>query len=183
MTAKLPFKLPRSVIELYKWSEGQRPQTGVGNDFFPGYGMDALPEAIQLYTELTTETEFPRYRDGGRHWFPVFRSGGIDTFAVTCGKKVTADGEVINDAKESEPAPAFGSLEAMLRTLLRCYEMNVYYVDKTGQLTVGLATYHTKGRLSGYLKSVDTSGFIAIAREFNPGIACWQTTTPHADDH
>ena len=36
LTAGLPFALPRSVVDLYKWSEGLRPRSGMGKEFFPG---------------------------------------------------------------------------------------------------------------------------------------------------
>src|SRR5688572_8249231 len=53
LTAPLPFVIPRSVVELYKWSEGLRPQSGVGNEFFPGFGMDSLPEMVEMYKALS----------------------------------------------------------------------------------------------------------------------------------
>src|SRR5262249_12734439 len=128
LSAKLPFALPRSVIDLYKWSEGLRPRTGVGNGFFPGYRMSSLPEMIDTYVKLSSAEDFPRFRAGRKKWFPVFRSGGTDFYGVCCSKREVGDGEVVDDFNESKPAVKFLSLEKMLLTIFRCYEQGVYYV-------------------------------------------------------
>ena len=180
VTAGLPFVLPRSVIDLYNWSEGLQSQAGIGNDFFPGYGMESLPEMVEMYRELRNAPDYPRFRVGDRQWFPVFRSGGTDFYGVCCSSAPTVDGEVVNDDNEGEhrdcvtpPVVEFVSLEAMLRTLLRCYETGVYYVDEHGRLEVGIATYFDDGPLKGCLKDVDLSRFKEVARQFNPGLKCW----------
>src|SRR5579871_5960725 len=61
---RLPFRLPQSVIELYKWSAGLRPEAGIGNEFFPGYGMDSLREMVEMYHLLSSESDRPRFQDG-----------------------------------------------------------------------------------------------------------------------
>jgi hypothetical protein len=181
IAVKLPFALPRSVIDLYQWSEGLRANAGVGNDFFPGYGMESLPDMVEMYRELSTAPDFPRFRVGDRQWFPVFRSGGTDFYAVCCESVPTVDGEVVNDDNEGEhrdgvtpPTVEFVGLEAMLGTLLRCYETGVYYVGGDGRLEVGVVTYFDDGPSKGCLKDVDLSGFKEVARQFNPELKCWQ---------
>ncbi len=177
LTAGLPFVLPRSVIDLYGWSEGLQPRAGIRNDFLPGYGMEALPEMVEMYRELSPASDFPRFRARDRQWFPVFRSGGTDFYGVCCSNAPTTDGEVVNDNNEGEhrdcvtqPVVEYVSLEAMLRTLLRCYETGVYFVAEHGGLEVGIATYFDDGPLKGCLKDVDLSRFRDVARQFNPGL-------------
>jgi hypothetical protein len=176
-TAGLPFVLPRSVIELYKWSEGST----VGTELFPGFGMESLPLMIDMYNELSNASDFPRFRCGDIRWFPIFRSSGTDFYGVRCRDLVTDDGEVVNDDNEGEhrdcitpPRVEFISLEAMFQTLLRAYETGVYYVDETGSLTYGVATYFDDGPFKGSLKDVDISRFKEVARQFNPGLSCWE---------
>jgi hypothetical protein len=181
LTAGLPCMLPHSVIELYRWSEGLRPQSGIGNEFLPGFGMDSLPEMIGLYNELSNAPEFPRFRCGDMRWFPIFRSGGTDFYGVRCSHVATVDGEVIFDDNEGEhrdcvkpPPVEFISLEAMLQTLLSAYETGVYYVDENGRLTVGSKTFFDDGPLKGNLMDIDLSRFNEVARHFNPGLDCWK---------
>jgi hypothetical protein len=181
LSAGLPFVLPRSVIDLYKWSEGVQPRAGIGNSFFPGYGMDAFTEMVAMYSELSSAPDFPRFRVAEMHWFPVFRSGGTDFYGVYCSSTPTDDGAVVDDDNEGEhrdlvtpPVVEFVSLEAMLRTLLRCYETGVYYTNEDGGLEVGIATYFEDGPLNGCLKDVDLSRFEEVARQFNPGVTRWQ---------
>lgn len=181
LTAGLPFVFPRSVVDLYQWSEGLQPRSGIGNGFFPGYGMDSLPEMLEMYRELSTASDYPRFRSSGLQWFPIFRSGGTDFYGVCCTNSTTDDGEVVDDDNEGEhrdcvtpPEVQFVSLEAMLRTLLRCYETGVYFVDEQGRLTVGVKTYFDDGPLKGCLKNVNLSRFKEVARQFNPDLKCWQ---------
>lgn len=176
-TAHLPFVLPDSVVELYKWSAGLRPRSGVGNEFFPGFGMDSLPEMIGMYDELSGAPDFPRFHCGEMHWFPIFRSGGTDFYGVRCAKSVRVDGEVVYDDNEGEhrdgitpPPLEFIGLEAMLKTLLRAYETGVYYVNDRGQLKVGTASYNKEGQLI----DVDMSRFKEVARQFNPTLTRWE---------
>jgi hypothetical protein len=177
LTAGLPFVLPYSVVELYKWSEGLRPQSGVGNEFFPGFGMDSLSKMIEIYNELSHAPDFPCFRCGDTQWFPIFRSGGTDFYGVRCRDVATVDGEVVYDDNEGEhrdcvtpPPVEFISLEAMLKTLLRAYETGVYYVNEQGQLAVGVCSYNEQGQLA----DVDLSKFEEVARQFNPGLKRWE---------
>jgi hypothetical protein len=181
LTAKLPFILPRSVIELYKWSAGQKSDCGIGCDFIPGYGMDSLPGMLEMYRLLSTASDYPRFRVGDLQWFPIFRSGGTDFYGVCCGQSAADDREVVKDDNEgphrdcvTPPLIEFVSVEAMLRTLLRCYETGVFYRDKHGQVTVGIPTYFTRGQHKGQLKDLDLSRYKEVGRLFNPGLACWE---------
>jgi hypothetical protein len=148
--------LPRSVIELYKWSEGLQPSAGIGTDFFPGFGMDSLPEMIATYQELSNATDFPRFGDGDKQWFPILRSGSTDFYGVCCANKPVPDGEVMDDDNELGAVVGFVSVEAMLRTLLRSYETGVYFVNEKGYLGVSRAR------------------FKEVARQFNPGVKRWE---------
>ena len=162
----LPFVLPLSVVDMYKWRNGTR--NAVGMDFFPGYGFVPLSQAVEYYHALIGSSTWTD------HWFPVFRSGGADFFAVCCSDSASEDGQVVHDLNEIGAEAEFVSLEAMLRTLLRAYETEVYYVDEDGGLTFGVETYFQDGPFKGSLEHVDTSRFKEVARKFNPGLKCWQ---------
>lgn len=173
LTAGLPFKLPASLIELYEWSEGVSPESGEGNEFIPGYGIDTLSEMVETYRELSADDEYPRFHASGQFWFPFLRSGGTDYYAVDCADIEAEDAAVVFDDNEgphrsppARPETAFVSLEAMLRTVLRAYERGAYFVED-GRLEVGLATFDKNGRLV----DVDMSQFDEIARAENPGVS------------
>src|ERR1043166_3606040 len=100
LTAALPFSLPQSVIDLYKWSAGLPRQYGIDDEFFPGYCFNSLPEMLSLYLELSTASDYPRFRAGELQWFPIFRSSGTDFFGVLCGTSVVEDAAVVEDSNE-----------------------------------------------------------------------------------
>jgi hypothetical protein len=177
LTAGLPFALPRSVVELYKWSEGVPVAHGTCNVFFPGFGMDSFQYMVETYHELSAAPDFPRFRCGDVQWFPIFRSGGTDFYGVRCKNIATPDGEIVYDDNEgphrdcvTPPPVEFSSLEAMLQTLLRAYETGVYYLDDHGQLQVGVFTYNEQGDIL----DIDMSKFNEMARQFNPGLTRWE---------
>jgi hypothetical protein len=80
---------------------------------------------------------------------------------------------VIYDDNEGPPVVSYVGLVPMLKTMLRCFETGVYYVNDSGQLDVGIPIYFEEWRLKGRLKKVDISEFKSIAREFNPNIKRW----------
>jgi cell wall assembly regulator SMI1 len=173
LTAGLPFQLPQSAFELYQWSEGLRPKTGVGNDFIPGYAMNSLTEMISMYQELSQAADYPRFHSGNLHWFPLLKSGGTDFYGICCAPGPTDDGQIVDDDNEGEhrdnvtpPVISFAGLVPMLRTVAKCLETGVYYINKQGQLSVGIVTYDKKGRLL----NVDRSAFRQVVAEFNPGL-------------
>jgi hypothetical protein len=179
MTAELPFALPRSVIELYKWSAGNKPGAEVDADFYPipNFGMDPLSEVIETYKLLSVGQEYPRFHCGAMRWFPIFRNGGTDFYGICCRDDAAEDGEIVYDDNEGKhrdcvtpPPIVFVGFEAMLRTALCCYETGVYYIGRRGHLTYGINTYDDEG----YLVSVDQSEFKKVARQFNPGVKYWE---------
>src|SRR5262249_6071138 len=64
LTGALPFALPGSVVELYRWSEGVPVAAGTCNVFFPGYGMDCFQYMVETYHELSNAPDFPCFRCG-----------------------------------------------------------------------------------------------------------------------
>ena len=180
LSSELPFPLPRSLVDLYKWSEGVPVEYGKCSAFFPGYGFESFQYMIETYRDLSNASEFPRFRSGDLCWFPVFRSSGTDYYGISCTDAIADDAEIVNDDNEgahrdgvTPPRVEFNSLEAMLKTLLRAYELGVYYVDDEGVLACGAMTYFDDGPYKGSLKEVDISRFKEIARQLNPGLECW----------
>jgi hypothetical protein len=181
LTKNLPFALPRSAVELYKWSAGMDPNAGIGDDFLPGYGMDSLTEMVAMYRGLSADSDYPRFAVGKRRWFPLLRSGGTDFYGICCERTPTADGEIVYDDNEgphrdciTPPPVAYLSLETMLRTTLCCFETGVYYLNEDGQLDVGIASYYTSGPRQGQLKDVDVTAYKQVGRQFNPGLVYWE---------
>lgn len=177
LVGNLPFSLPRSAVELYRWSGGLDPQSDMANEFFPGFEMSSLEEMVAFCTEVNASTDFPRFAATGSHWFPLFRSSGVDFYCILCGDHEEADREIVFDDNEglhrgdnSLPPVEFSNLNAMLRTINRAYEQGAYYIDSNGALRVGKCTYEPNGQLA----DVDTSEFDMIARTENPGVARWQ---------
>ena len=173
LTQRLPFVLPQSVIDLYRWSEGVPVSHETCNTFFPGYGFDSFQYMVETYHELSTASDFPRFHCGDMQWFPIFRSGGTDYYGVCCGDTTRVDGNIVYDDNEgphrdcvTQPPIEFVSLEAMLKTLLCAFETGVYYINGQGQLAVGVCSYNDQGQLV----DVDLSRFNEVARRFNPGL-------------
>jgi len=106
---------------------------------------------VAMYNELSGDSDYPRFREGNRRWFPVFQSSSTDFFGVCCG-----NGEVMHDDNELGTGVEFVSLEAMLRTLLRGYGTDVYFVNDQGRLRVNRAA------------------FKELARHLDPGLKRWQ---------
>ena len=44
----------------------------------------SVDEALEFYRDLSAATDFPRFRVGELHWFPLFRSAGTDFYGI-CG--------------------------------------------------------------------------------------------------
>lgn len=164
--AAVALTLPRSAIELYQWSGGLRPGSGICTEFFPGYGMDSFWEMVEIYSELSNAPDYPRFRKETMTWFPIFRSGGTDFYGICCNDRDAEEANIIDDDNEAEPEVAYLSLASMLRTHLECFETGVYYVNEQGILTVGVPTYNDHGQLV----EVDLSKFNEVALEFNPGL-------------
>lgn len=172
--AELPIVFPSSLRELYQWSEGLKDDAAVGCEMFPWYGFESLKVSSEMFHVLSGAKDFPRFREADNKWrFPVFHGGGTDFYCMRCQSEVSADGVIVDDMSDADPFPAFISLEAMLLTIRDAYRLGVYYLGADGRLSCGVDTYHTSGPLEGQLKSVDIGDFKAIARKYNPGIACW----------
>ncbi len=175
LTKDLPFVLPRSAIELYKCSEGEGSNADSG--LLPYYSMLPLSEMLKTYHELSNASDYPRFKCGDTQWFPMFDDGCCDYYGIRCGQGPSEDGPILYDDNEGDhrdcvtlPKPHFNNLESMLRTILRCIETGVYFVNEKGLLDeYSVCTYNDQGQLI----DVDNSKLMSVVHECNPGIGPW----------
>ena len=163
LTSGLPFSLPQPAIELYKWSEGANPLSTIGPEFFPGFGMDPLSEMVAMYCELSIASDFPRFQNSTMSWFPLFRSEGTDFYGIRFDDASDQSHPILYDDSEAAPFIRFVSLEALLETILLCYQSGAYYVNAQNVILMGVPIYSPAGELV----RVDASKYLAIEASTN----------------
>src|SRR5262249_8642187 len=113
LTAKLPFQLPRSAIELYMWRNGLARPIPESSPICPTllyvYEMWTLRESVESYLRLSSIEEV----EWEPEWFPILQEGR-NYLAVVCAGREALDAPVIRFAGELGPKTAFRSVERML---------------------------------------------------------------------
>jgi len=133
--------------ELYCWRNGTKAVEGDildDLDFFPGFYLMSLDDAIQAYRAAVVSEWNPA-------WFPLFANDCGDFYVVPFSRSATKESEVVCFIRgEPQQKIAFESLFTMARTISACFDAGAYFVAA-----------------EGYLEAND-GAVAAIARKFNP---------------
>ena len=142
----------RELEALYGWRNGTSTDGVMAADdihLFPGFYLLSLEDAAANYRAFANDA---RWTAG---WLPLFANGGGDFYFLDLNEP--GGGSVGHfRIEESEHPIEFGSLQAMLETLVVAFDRGVFFVDP-----------------SGYLE-MDDLAFAEVAAEFNPDIAWWR---------
>lgn len=152
-TKGLPFHLPRSAVELYRWRSGtKRGVAPFGKmDFLPGWHLDEIEKIAKQYVELV-EVLPDIWKKGT---VPIFGSSGSDCLSIECRAKVADDGAIYCLREGLAMEIEFASLRTMLATYLEAFKEGVFPADSKGFL------------------QPERTRFAAIARRLNPGVRRW----------
>lgn len=154
LTSDLPFKLPKTVFDLYSWRNGTKEgKIPFGKMWlFPIWYLATAERAVSRYHGIVEALEDfwePRY-------FPLFLSGAGDYMGIVCSKTKTDDGEIVCYRQgDTEVAVEYANLNVLLETVLASYQAGAFTVNDAGSL------------------AVDSSCFATIARKLNPGVQRW----------
>jgi hypothetical protein len=135
--AKARITPPGSLPDIYSWRNGTLLSSGASlNDlnFFPGYYLMSLEEAIETHSILAKQDEEPcTWKET---WFPLFCSGGGDFYAIECDRSASRMGSIVFFFRDDADHPVvYESLSSMLQTVERCFAERVFYVAQEGYLT------------------------------------------------
>ncbi len=150
----LPFQLPEEVARLYKWRNGTRIDTGATYDdlnFFPGFYLMALEEAIEQYLPRQEAVE---WKPG---WLPLFENGGGDFYQSICLPGPVPTAEIVGWIHgEPDQDVEYLSLTTMCQTILTAFDQGVIHLDGDNLL------------------QCDDFQYSIIGHRYNPGLGAWQ---------
>lgn len=156
----LPFALPQSLREMYRWHNGQRDN----QPFFSHYTFFPLEEALEEYL-LARETAAESGKEWQPGWFPVFGFQG-DFFLLDLSQSQGLSPVYLYLSDETEVPIWYESLEQMLKTLCVYFEQGAYYLDEDGLL---LEDFELSEQIRLRLnRNVDYYAEMEVDREFEP---------------
>jgi cell wall assembly regulator SMI1 len=148
--ARLPFKLTRELVSLYRTTNGTPLKKGSTVDqlsFFPGYYLLSLEDAA---TEYRQKRSAPQWKKG---WFPLFANGAGDYYAVPCAP--TSPGVIGFLRGEPDQPVEYASVTSMFATLAECFATGAFFVRK-GDF------------------GIDDDKHRRVAIKLNPRLALWE---------
>lgn len=146
---EIPFKLPRSVVELYTWADGEYEQP---LEMLPGAYFMPFETVVDEFLHLLPmrdefEDIFPQqYRDSFR-----FLSDWSDGGYAFGSLDPPCNGRIVGLCIHEEWQIAFSSLEVLIDTAIRCQNQGVF----------------TNPKMPDYDK------YYQIGRELNPDLDYW----------
>jgi hypothetical protein len=147
--AGLPFVVPDSLRDIYKWRNGIAATGENDGRFFESMTMYPLQRSVAIYRTVVEIRE----PDFSKNWFPILSNECADHWAVECSAQRASDAPVIIFMNElPNRNVAFGSVEQMLRTMIRRFEAGVF-------------------TLNGNWLDCDSGRFRKLARQMNPDAA------------
>jgi hypothetical protein len=127
--ASIQMPVSHDVRALFRWRNGVWP-AGQRTEIrlFPGFFYPPFHICEQHYRERGGVS-------GWRSsWFPVFTDGAGDYFVIETLSESEDEGRILRITNFGEPRPAFWSFQAMLASILSCYEHGAYFLDEDGFL-------------------------------------------------
>jgi hypothetical protein len=146
----LPFAFPNSIAEMYKWRNGT--ELVEKTSFFPWWQFDTIEESAGRYEVLCA----PRNELWNDHWFPIFSASDISSIGICCDNVAVEDGRIVRYEYTIGTGMEFGSLEAMLQTILEGYQSGAIFMGTDGTI------------------DIEDVEFAEIAKKHNPEIKCWE---------
>jgi cell wall assembly regulator SMI1 len=144
------FAFPTSLVEMYKWRNGTRLVEG--SAFFPWWVFDSLEESLGRYETFKNASDEKTWK---ANWFPVFSASDVSSIGIVCSPSRAADAEIVWFEYTLGTEVAFVSLEAMLVTISRAYQVGAIFMTDSGEI------------------DLNDSAFAKIARKHNPGVTRW----------